>query len=301
MRVRRTRVFACVTLTVGLLSVGGDATAAADATTLGQSAAKRVSITGATQTGERFQGTYRIERVVRASDGSVYAVADLRGRMGGRDVVRRNVHVAAALAQPAQTAQIPPTPGACQVLNLTLGPLDLTLLGLRIRLSRVDLRIEAIPGGGLLGDLLCAIAARGETASGARFRGTFGLQRFTAHAGQLYAVGKLRGRVAGRRVVRTVRLPTTVRSGTAHAAQIPPTPGACQVLNLTLGPLDLTLLGLRVRLSRVDLRIEAIPGGGLLGDLLCALSGGPMSALTAAPFAQALNQLLAMGVPQGRP
>jgi hypothetical protein len=73
-------------------------------------------------------------------------------------VVRRNVRVAAALAQPAQTAQIPPTPGACQVLNLTLGPLDLTLLGLRIRLSRVDLRIEAIPGGGLLGDLLCGLA-----------------------------------------------------------------------------------------------------------------------------------------------
>jgi hypothetical protein len=301
MLVRRRRAFACVTVAAGLLSAGGGATASADDTTLGQSAANRVSIAGATQSGERFRGTYRIERVVRAADGSVYAVADLRGRVNGRDVVRRNVRVAAALAQPAQTAQIPPTPGACQVLNLTLGPLDLTLLGLRIRLSRVDLRIEAIPGGGLLGDLLCAIAARGETASGAPFRGTFGLERFTARAGRLYAVGKLRGRVAGRRVVRTVSMPTRVENPTARVAQIPPTPGACQVLNLTLGPLDLTLLGLRVRLSRVDLRIEAIPSGGLLGDLLCALSGGPTSTMTAAPIADALNQLLALGVPPSRP
>jgi hypothetical protein len=300
MPVRRTRAFACVTVAAGLLSVGGGTTAAADATTIGHSAAKRVSITGAAQSGERFRGTYRIERVVRASDGSVYAVADLRGRVSGRDVVRRNVRVAAALAQPAQTAQIPPTPGACQVLNLTLGPLDLTLLGLRVRLSRVDLRIEAIPGGGLLGDLLCAISARGETASGAQFRGTFRLKRFKAHAGRLYAVGKLRGRVAGRRVVRSVRMPTTVGKPTARVSQIPPTPGACQVLNLTLGPLDLTLLGLRIRLSRIDLRIEAIPGGGLLGDLLCALSGGPTSTMTAAPLARALNRLLGLGLLPGR-
>lgn len=101
--------------------------------------------------------------------------------------------------------------------------------------------------------------------------------------------------------MRTVRLPATLRTSNAQVAQIPPTPGACQVLNLTLGPLDLTLLGLRVRLSRVDLRIEAIPGGGLLGDLLCGLSGGPMSTMTAGSLAQALNQLLATNAPLGRP
>ena len=37
-------------------------------------------------------------------------------------------------------------------------------------------------------------------------------------------------------------------------------------------PLDLNLLGLRVQLNRVNLRITAIPGGGLLGDLLCGLT-----------------------------
>ena len=301
MRVNRMRACACFAVSAGLLSlVAGGGTAWAGDTLNAQTTAKRVSIAGVTQTGEGFRGTYVVKRVVRAADGSVYAVADLRGRVDGRDVTRRNVRVDATLAQRARTAQIPPTPGACQVLNLTLGPLDLTLLGLRIRLSRVDLLIEAIPGGGLLGDLLCAIAARGVTATGERFLGRVGLERFTARAGRLYAVGKLRGRVAGRRVVRTVRMPATVRTSGAQVAQIPPTPGACQVLNLTLGPLDLTLLGLRVRLSRVDLRIEAIPGGGLLGDLLCALSGGPSSTVTARPLAQALNQLLATGVPLGR-
>ena len=192
MRMGRLHACVCVTVAAGLLTATGDATASADATLSAQTAAKRVPITGVTQAGERFRGTYLIERVVRAADGTVYAVADLRGRVGGREVTRRNVRVDAALAQRARTAQIPPTPGACQVLNLTLGPLDLTLLGLRIRLNRVDLRIEAIPGGGLLGDLLCAIAARGETAAGERFLGTFGLKRFTARAGRLYAVGKLR-------------------------------------------------------------------------------------------------------------
>ena len=53
----------------------------------------------------------------------------------------------------AQSAQV-----VCRVLTLTLGPLDLNLLGLRIQLNRINLRITAIPGGGLLGDLLCGIA-----------------------------------------------------------------------------------------------------------------------------------------------
>ena len=53
----------------------------------------------------------------------------------------------------------------------------------------------------------------------------------------------------------------------------------CNVLNLTLGPLDLNLLGLRVQLNQVVLNITAIPGGGLLGDLLCGLAGGPVPAI----------------------
>jgi len=53
-----------------------------------------------------------------------------------------------------------------------------------------------------------------------------------------------------------------------------PSPGACDIITLALGPLDLDVLGLRVALSPVDLLIEAIPGAGnLLGNLLCAVAG----------------------------
>ena len=43
----------------------------------------------------------------------------------------------------------------------------------------------------------------------------------------------------------------------------------CPVLDLTLGPLDLNLLGLMVHLDTVHLVITADSSGGLLGSLLC--------------------------------
>ena len=82
----------------------------------------------------------------------------------------------------------------------------------------------------------------------------------------------------------------------AQAAQIPPTPGACQILSLTLQPIDLNLLGLRVRTSRIDLRIDAVPGpGNLLGNLLCGITNilNPGQA-TASQLAGILNALLAL-------
>jgi len=47
----------------------------------------------------------------------------------------------------------------CTILNLTLGPLDLDLLGLGIHLDTVHLVVDATPGpGNLLGNLLCSVA-----------------------------------------------------------------------------------------------------------------------------------------------
>jgi hypothetical protein len=54
---------------------------------------------------------------------------------------------------PAQIVQ-----ATCEILDLRLGPLDLNLLGLEIHLDEVHLNITANPAGGLLGQLLCAIA-----------------------------------------------------------------------------------------------------------------------------------------------
>ena len=76
----------------------------------------------------------------------------------------------------------------------------------------------------------------------------------------------------------------------AQSAQL-----ACRILTLTLGPLDLNLLGLRVQLNQVNLRITAIPGGGLLGDFLCSLTNllDPQAVL-GSQLAAVLNSLLAL-------
>jgi hypothetical protein len=62
--------------------------------------------------------------------------------------------------------------------------------------------------------------------------------------------------------------------------------GSCRILDLTLGPINLNLLGLQVDLSRVDLDITAQSGSGqLLGNLLCAVAS------LQNPTGSALNQL----------
>ena len=70
---------------------------------------------------------------------------------------------------------------------------------------------------------------------------------------------------------------------------------SCNILHLVLGPLHLDLLGLVVDLNRVVLDITAVPGGGLLGDLLCAvanlLNGGLTGLL--GQLTDLLNQILA--------
>jgi hypothetical protein len=48
----------------------------------------------------------------------------------------------------------------------------------------------------------------------------------------------------------------------------------CPLLNLKLGPIDLNLLGLQVETSQICLDVTATDDQGLLGGLLCDLSGG---------------------------
>lgn len=49
--------------------------------------------------------------------------------------------------------------GACTILHLTLGPIDLNLLGLMVHTNQIVLDITAQAGSGnLLGNLLCAVA-----------------------------------------------------------------------------------------------------------------------------------------------
>jgi hypothetical protein len=155
----------------------------------------------------------------------------------------------------------------CSVLNLDLAPLHLELLGAIVDLDRVHLTITADSEGGLLGGLLCGLA------------GSSGLATPTA-AAQLTNIAQTSGLAAGPGF--QVAVAPASDSSLAQAQALPPVPpGVCTVLDLPLGPLDLNLLGLMVHLDRTELRITADPTKGLLGSLLCSLSGGPAATPTA--------------------
>ena len=137
------------------------------------------------------------------------------------------------------------------------------------------------------------IAVTGTAKNGKKFKGTYTISRFIHRGGTVYAVGTLKGTLKHRHVRRTgVRIPVTGfdAAGGAMSSQ-----AVCKVLTLTLGPLDLNLLGLRIQLNRINLRITAIPGGGLLGDLLCSLTNAlNPTGLTPRELSAVLNALLAL-------
>ncbi len=83
----------------------------------------------------------------------------------------------------------------------------------------------------------------------------------------------------------------------AKMSQLPPLPNGCTILNLSIRPITLNLLGLVVRTSRIDLRIDAVRGpGNLLGNLLCGLTGildpPALGGATGGQLASILNAIL---------
>jgi hypothetical protein len=142
----------------------------------------------------------------------------------------------------------------------------------------------------------------GKATGGKKFSGTYTIQRFTRSGSKQFAVGTVKGKVKGRSVTKkNVKIPVTLqRHDGATTSQAPnPTPGACQILDLVLQPIDLNLLGLHVATSRIEALIEAVPGAGaLLGNLLCAITGilDPQASQPATPsqLTQVLNALLAL-------
>lgn len=126
------------------------------------------------------------------------------------------------------------------------------------------------------------VPVTGTTTGGNTFAGVYSLTRFVNQNGTLSAVGTLSGTL-------TNTLGQTIGSVTNVPVQVPVLSGAgssCSILDLTLGPLHLNLLGLVVDLNQVHLTITAQQGSGnLLGNLLCAvanaLNGGvPLGALS---------------------
>ena len=164
-----------------------------------------------------------------------------------------------------------------------------------------------------------------------RFSGTFNITRFAVVNDSIHAVGVISGTLTDSQGnvtstgLQTASLPITAATGPAAtagasqqseravkftkasfdvsekapllaAARSAPVPQAsCQILRLSIGAIDLNLLGLTVHLNPVLLVITAVPGpGNLLGNLLCAIAnllngGGPLAQIVAL-----LNQILAL-------
>jgi len=146
---------------------------------------------------------------------------------------------------------LPDLPATTPILDLTLGPIDLDLLGAHVDTSAICLEITATPGGGLLGDLLSGL-----------------------NLGNLTNIDDaLEGILDG------VLTGVLTNGGAPAAGATDICDGECEVLDLALGPVDLSLLGLNVSLDNcangpVQVCVSASAGEGILGDLLCGLSGG---------------------------
>ena len=134
-----------------------------------------------------------------------------------------------------------------------------------------------------------SVPVTGTTDNSGSFTGVVGITRFATQGGNLVALGTLSGTltdaagVASTITAQPVALPVSAAGTT------------CAILHLTLGPVDLNLLGLVVHLNQVVLNIDAQSApGNLLGNLLCAVAHlldgtGPLGGLTAL-----LNQILAI-------
>ena len=108
---------------------------------------------------------------------------------------------------------------------------------------------------------------------------TLELVRFTVEDGTVQAVLRLTNEATG-------AVTTIVADLTAATTQ---QGGTCTLLDLTIQPIDLFLLGLHLHTDTIHLTLTA-QRGTLLGDLLCGLFfGNPGGAATA------LNQLLRQG------
>jgi hypothetical protein len=202
-----------------------------------------------------FASSGRASSSARGSNLKVSIAAERFARTSGGRTIARGVAVARLndYTGKSTTIKVPVTlavsrTGSCRILTLTLDKLQLTLLGLNVNLTKVNLTVTGQAHGGVLGSLFCKLAR--SHVSSARAAALHALNaRLRGHA--IHPLG--------------FTVPLSPKATTSQA-----TP--CPVLNLVLGPLNLNLLGLVVDLNQVTLTITATPGGGALGDLFCSLS-----------------------------
>jgi len=178
---------------------------------------------------------------------------------------------------PLTLAGSPGAAGACDILNLSLGPIHLDVLGLVVDLDNCAGGAVTIDITGndneLLGSLLCDIA--GLLSGGLDLGGLLDLLDLNGTLGDL--TGALTGVLNG--VFQDFFKDATATAGTGHAG------GVCDILHLSLAPIHLDVLGLVVDTSAICVDITAEQGpDNLLGNLLCGIvdlldTGGTQRAL----------------------
>ncbi len=171
-----------------------------------------------------------------------------------------------------------PADPSCPILNLEIPQgIHVHLLGLNVDTSGICLSITGESGNGnLLGNLVCGLANALNT------NPTAGLTSFLGglSAGDLGTL--LNGLSGTLNSILTQNLTTVNLAGGANATATPSVGSSagsnCNILNLSLGPVNLDVLGLNVALDNcqggaITVSVTATPGNGnLLGNLLCNLS-----------------------------
>jgi len=185
----------------------------------------------------------------------------LNNKSGGHQAFTLpNLQVPVTLA-PTTTAP----DGVCPVLHLSLQIPDLNVLGLHVRLDNcnngpVNLDITAIPGGGLLGDLLCGLNKIGSPINLTTLNSL--TDPVTGGNALNALLGGILGGIAGGGSAGG-------GSGGASSEAIPA--GDCELVDLHVGAINLDALGLNVATTPICLNVYADPNGGLLGNLLCSV------------------------------
>jgi hypothetical protein len=162
------------------------------------------------------------------------------------------------------------TTNNCRVLELHLAELYLDLLGLQVRTSTINAKLTGDKKQAL-GRLFCKLSDALKLSKEALAKRTVrSLNRGLGDRG--LPVLQFTATVHGQEQQQSG---TTARQGQAP----PPPPGACPVLDILLGPLDLDLLGLVLELygategDPIRVNVVADPNGGELGRTFCGLSG----------------------------
>jgi hypothetical protein len=189
-------------------------------------------------------------------------------------LVAQGLLVSTPFTAPLTLTADPADPAATPILDLQINAIHLDLLGLKVDTSNICLDITAVPGSGnLLGNLLSDVSnlLNGGTPLGTVLSGLSPTQLTTLTSGLTSLLNGALGQVLS---------PASAAAGGASVSSS----SATEILDLSLGPVDLNLLGLDVHLDNcangpvtVDIKTQSGPGnllGNLLGGLAHLLDSG---------------------------